>query len=128
MFTRAKVGNLGALLRPHGFTQRAMSGLEVYSVDTLSGATGGWARDRRLGSGAFGTVFRGTLNGRDVAVKRLRLDGSSSQARFLAPPWQRGGRPYADPSMASSRVTQSSSPRSRSACFFATRTCYRYGA
>ena len=53
-----------------------------YSFDELRAATGGFARDRLLGEGGFGEVFRGVLAGRPVAVKRLTQEpGYSPRSR-----------------------------------------------
>jgi serine/threonine protein kinase len=37
-------------------------------------------RKDKIGEGMFGTVFRGKLNGRDVAVKRVELSKSGENA------------------------------------------------
>jgi len=50
--------------------------MEVVSLSELRAATGNFSSEQRLGRGAFGDVYAGTLAGCAVAVKRLRLDGS----------------------------------------------------
>ena len=49
--------------------------LRLYTSAELSRATQNFARDRLIGQGATGEVFRGTTNGNkdDIAVKRLKL-------------------------------------------------------
>jgi hypothetical protein len=59
----------------------AAARLAVFSLDAVRACTGGFSRDSLLGRGGFGTVHEGRLDGRAVAVKRLRLGGGSSQAR-----------------------------------------------
>ena len=60
-----------ALLPP----EAAKVQLRLYTSAELSRATQNFARDRLIGQGATGEVFRGTTNGNndDIAVKRLKL-------------------------------------------------------
>jgi len=51
-------------------------GMKVVSLSELRASTGSFSNEQRLGRGAFGDVYAGTLGGCGVAVKRLRLDGS----------------------------------------------------
>jgi len=59
-----------------------------YSWAEVAAATGGFARERRLGDGAAGTVYRGTLEeGLDAAVKVLEEPmgtGFEEEVRFLS--------------------------------------------
>ncbi|KAG0462918.1 hypothetical protein HPP92_021394 [Vanilla planifolia] len=48
-----------------------------FSFDELKTATGNF--EDKLGQGGFGTVFRGTLNGIDIAVKRLNAVGQGKK-------------------------------------------------
>ena len=42
-----------------------------FTEDDLMRATEKFSPDRKLGQGGFGTVFRGYINGTNVAVKKL---------------------------------------------------------
>ena len=54
-----------------------------YTVEKLSGATNGWASSCFLARGGFGAVYKGTLDGSEVAIKAIMdikayLPGSGS--------------------------------------------------
>ncbi|KAL6660733.1 hypothetical protein ACP70R_001768 [Stipagrostis hirtigluma subsp. patula] len=58
--------------------------VEQFTLDALQAATDGFSDDRRIGTGSFGSVYRGTLpSGRQVAIKRAEdtAKPSSSAAR-----------------------------------------------
>ncbi|KAJ1275376.1 hypothetical protein BS78_05G131000 [Paspalum vaginatum] len=58
--------------------------VEHFTVDALHAATDGFSDERRIGTGSFGSVYRGTLpDGREVAIKRAEesAKASSSAAR-----------------------------------------------
>jgi serine/threonine protein kinase len=56
-----------------------------FSFDELYQITGGFARDKLLGEGGFGCVFKGTLgDGREVAVKQLKGGGGQGEREFQA--------------------------------------------
>ncbi|XP_037457054.1 proline-rich receptor-like protein kinase PERK8 [Triticum dicoccoides] len=56
-----------------------------FSFDELYEITGGFSRDKLLGEGGFGCVFKGTLgDGREVAVKQLKGGGGQGEREFQA--------------------------------------------
>ncbi|KAH9606355.1 hypothetical protein KSS87_023345 [Heliosperma pusillum] len=54
------------------------------SYDMLREATTGFSLDNLLGTGSFGSVFKGVLDGKKVAVKVLNLHHRSASKRFMA--------------------------------------------
>ena len=65
--------------------------LEVFALETVAAATGGFSAASSVGRGGYGNVHAGKLpDGREIAVKRLRLGDKktpgSSQARAAALP------------------------------------------
>ncbi|CAO2141380.1 unnamed protein product [Urochloa humidicola] len=55
--------------------------VEQFTLEALHVATDGFSDDRRIGTGSFGSVYRGTLpDGREVAIKRAE-DSARSSAR-----------------------------------------------
>ncbi|CAN6201607.1 unnamed protein product [Urochloa humidicola] len=58
---------------------------KAFSFDELYEITGGFARDKVLGEGGFGCVFKGTLaDGKVVAVKQLKGGGGQGEREFQA--------------------------------------------
>ncbi|CAM0912121.1 unnamed protein product [Alopecurus aequalis] len=56
-----------------------------FSFDELYEITGGFSRDKLLGEGGFGCVFKGTTgDGREVAVKQLKGGGGQGEREFQA--------------------------------------------
>ena len=60
-----------------------MSEPRRHSFAELESATGGFAKERVLGEGGFGAVYRGELAGRQVAVKRLTQESGPGTAAGL---------------------------------------------
>ncbi|KAK1423594.1 hypothetical protein QVD17_18898 [Tagetes erecta] len=56
-----------------------------FSYDELSTATNGFSQSNLIGQGGFGYVHKGILgDGRDVAVKKLKLDSNQGEREFQA--------------------------------------------
>jgi hypothetical protein len=56
----------------------------VYSLDTLTEATGKFHEDNLLGEGGFGPVYKGiTSDGTEIAVKKLSLRSSQGTWEFM---------------------------------------------
>ncbi|KAJ6368317.1 hypothetical protein OIU78_000832 [Salix suchowensis] len=56
-----------------------------FTYDELFQATNGFSIQNRLGEGGFGCVYKGVLvDGRDVAVKQLKIGGSQGEREFRA--------------------------------------------
>ncbi|KAL0681627.1 hypothetical protein Bca4012_048474 [Brassica carinata] len=55
-----------------------------YSYKSLYKATKGFSRNEFLGRGGFGEVYKGTLELREVAVKRVSHDGEEGMKQFVA--------------------------------------------
>ncbi|XP_052139094.1 probable L-type lectin-domain containing receptor kinase S.7 [Oryza glaberrima] len=60
------------------------AGPRRFHYDELAAATASFSDDRRLGSGGFGSVYRGFLNGGDVAVKRVAETSRQGWKEFVA--------------------------------------------
>uniref|UniRef100_A0A0E0LBR2 non-specific serine/threonine protein kinase n=1 Tax=Oryza punctata TaxID=4537 RepID=A0A0E0LBR2_ORYPU len=58
---------------------------KAFTFDELYDITAGFARDKLLGEGGFGCVFKGTLgDGKVVAVKQLKGGGGQGEREFQA--------------------------------------------
>lgn len=56
-----------------------------FSFEELSAFTNGFSAQNLLGEGGFGCVYRGCLpDGREVAVKQLKVGGSQGEREFKA--------------------------------------------
>eukprot|EP00253_Pinus_taeda_P005395 PITA_05395 len=56
----------------------------VFSLDTLTEATGGFDENNRLGEGGFGAVYKGiTSDGTEIAVKKLSLRSAQGTTEFM---------------------------------------------
>ncbi|KAK8297311.1 hypothetical protein V6Z12_D05G180600 [Gossypium hirsutum] len=49
--------------------------LPVFNLGTTAVATNNFSPDNRLGQGGFGPVYKGILNGKEIAVKRQNPQG-----------------------------------------------------
>ncbi|KAJ3695145.1 hypothetical protein LUZ60_000522 [Juncus effusus] len=63
---------------------QGQGGQGTYTFNELLEATNGFSSDNLLGQGGFGQVFKGTLNGMEVAVKKLRQEGDQGDREFMA--------------------------------------------
>ncbi|XP_074282474.1 uncharacterized protein LOC141606994 [Silene latifolia] len=54
------------------------------SYDMLLKATAGFSSDNQLGKGSFGSVFKGILDGKTVAVKVLNLEHRGASKSFMS--------------------------------------------
>lgn len=56
-----------------------------FTFDELANATNGFSTQNLLGEGGFGSVYKGHLpDGREVAVKQLKIGGGQGEREFKA--------------------------------------------
>eukprot|EP00253_Pinus_taeda_P002801 PITA_02801 len=56
----------------------------LYTLDTLTVATGNFHENNKLGEGGFGTVYKGiTSDGTEIAVKKLPVRSSQGTSEFM---------------------------------------------
>ncbi|KAG6511291.1 L-type lectin-domain containing receptor kinase IX.1-like [Zingiber officinale] len=60
------------------------SGPKRYPYQELALATRNFAEEGKLGAGGFGSVYRGRLNGEDVAIKRLSKEGNQGKKEYIS--------------------------------------------
>lgn len=57
----------------------------LFTYEELYGFTGGFSNQNLLGEGGFGCVYKGCLpDGREVAVKQLKVGGAQGEREFQA--------------------------------------------
>ncbi|KAL8127210.1 G-type lectin S-receptor-like serine/threonine-protein kinase At4g27290 isoform X2 [Apium graveolens] len=56
--------------------------LPLFDFATLANATNGFCTNSKLGEGGFGPVYKGMLEGKEIAVKRLSEDSSQGLKEF----------------------------------------------
>lgn len=61
----------------------AMTG-GTFGYDELAAATDGFSEANLLGQGGFGHVYKGTVNGQEVAIKKLRAGSGQGHREFRA--------------------------------------------
>ncbi|KAG9140512.1 hypothetical protein Leryth_023020 [Lithospermum erythrorhizon] len=53
-----------------------------YDLSNMKAATNNFSADNKIGEGGFGQVFQGTLNGKQIAVKRLSKSSGQGDQEF----------------------------------------------
>ncbi|GMI91496.1 hypothetical protein like AT1G11410 [Hibiscus trionum] len=56
--------------------------LPSFNLGTMAASTNNFSSDNRLGQGGFGTVYKGALNGKEIAVKRLSKSSGQGIEEF----------------------------------------------
>ncbi|MFS7943486.1 putative protein kinase RLK-Pelle-DLSV family [Helianthus anomalus] len=70
IFVRMAFSELGGSLHVYEWQEKAME-LPLFSFPTIAQSTASFSTDNKLGEDGFGLVYKGVLEGKEIAVKRL---------------------------------------------------------
>ena len=77
--------NGGLLLQQHmSYDESILARMKIFPIDELEKATDHFNKDRILGKGGQGTVYKGMLSeGKIVAIKKSKLEAESHLVEFI---------------------------------------------
>ncbi|KAK4714808.1 hypothetical protein R3W88_020715 [Solanum pinnatisectum] len=58
-------------------------GIPLFDLSTIMKATNNFSIDRKIGEGGFGPVYKGILEGQEIAVKRLSRTSTQGENEFM---------------------------------------------